>query len=140
MVSRRLLQSGEDARADFLDRANARDLAVLGSTRVPLLSPFRIVVHERPGLLLVDLQALSDRLFPVVVALDKGPTGNVVLAGNPGRIELDVIVASRCRMHAAPTQALDDLGVVYVDLQDEIATDNRGHPALERAARAAGSG
>src|SRR5216117_2595959 len=44
---------------------------------------------------------------------------------NPPRVELDVIVASRCRMHAAPDQALDDLVVVYVDLQDEIEIDTR---------------
>src|SRR5256885_8358380 len=120
-----LLQCGEGAHADLLDRPLARDLPVARRARVALRRPFRIVVDKGPGLLLVDLEPLCHRFLLVVLALEEGLAGQIVLARNFRRIEGEMVVASRGRVHAPPAQTPDDLLVIDVDLEHEIEIDAR---------------
>src|SRR5882672_6371398 len=119
------LQCGERARADLLDRSLAQNLAVARRVRVALRRPLRIIVDQRPGLLLVDLQALSHRFLLVVLALHQGLARQIVLARHFRGIEGQVIVAPGGRMHAAAAQAPDDLLVIDLDLEHKIEVDAR---------------
>src|SRR5262245_56283379 len=114
------LQCGQNAGRDLVDRPLAWNLPVTRRARIALRGPFRIVVDQRPGLLLVDLEPLPDRLFAVVLALHQRLAGRVVLPGDLGRTERDVIVPARSRVHAAPGETPDDLFVVDIDLEDEV--------------------
>src|SRR5258706_11391229 len=118
-----LFERGENPVANLGDRADARDFPILRRARVTLRGPIRIVVHQRPRLLAVDLEALPDRLLPVVVALNQGLARNVVLARHLWRIEFDVVDASRSGMHPAPAHPLNDLVLGHVDLEHEVETD-----------------
>src|SRR5882672_7147898 len=122
----RSLQDGESARADLVDRALAGNLAVARRTRVALRGPLRIVVDQGPGLLLVDLEAPSHGLLLVVFALHQRLARQIVPAGGLRRVEADVVVPARRRVHAAPRETPDDLVVVDVDLQHEVESDVRG--------------
>src|SRR5216684_8574882 len=108
MAARALLERGKHPIANLRDRADARDFPILRRARVTLRGPIRIVVHQRPRLLAVDLETLPDSLLPVVVALNQWLARNVVLAGHLGRIEFDVVDAPRAGMHPAPAHPLND--------------------------------
>ena len=69
---------------------------------------------------MIHRQALSDRLLPVVVALNQRLTGNIVLAFHLGRIEHQVIGASRAGMDTTTTHAPDDFLVADIDLEHKI--------------------
>src|SRR5258706_6052380 len=130
MVLPGLLQGGESPGADLLDRALPGNLPVAGRARIALLRPFRIIVDQRPGLLLVDFQPLSHRFLTVVLTLDERLPGRVVLARDFRRVVRDVVVAPGPGMHTAPAQTADDLVVVYVDLEHEIQVDSRAAHGL----------
>src|SRR5262249_10528524 len=120
-----LLQCAQGPRADLLDRALALYLAVSRRARIALRRPLRIVVAERPGLLLVDIGPLPDGLLLVVLALHQRLAGDVVFARRLRGIEADVVVAPGTRVRAPPGQAPDDLVVIDVDLEDEVKVDVR---------------
>src|SRR5690606_3234457 len=81
----------ERAIGDLLDAAHAADGAVFRRGGGLGTGPLAVVVHQRAGLRAVDLQALLDGLFLVVVALDQRLAGHVVAAFGLGRVELDVV-------------------------------------------------
>src|SRR6266852_4848606 len=123
MAARALLERGKHPIANLRDRADTRDFPILRRTRVTLRGPIRIVVHERPRLLPVDLEPLPNRLLPVVVALNQRLARNVVLARYLRRIEFDMVDASRARMDPAPAHPLNDLILGYVDLEHKVEID-----------------
>src|SRR6185295_10660149 len=95
---------------------------------------------------MVNLEALFYRGLLVVVALHQFLSGGVVLAGGFGRIEQQMIGSSRSGMHAPSRQALDDLGIVHVDLDHvvehyagalhRVRLGNRaGEPVEQKASR-----
>src|SRR5258708_3116831 len=104
-----LFERGENPVANLSDRTDARDFPILRRARVTLRGPIRIVVHQRPRLLAVDLEALPDRLLPVAVSLNHSLARNVVLARHLGRIEFDVVDPSRSGPHPPPAHPLNDL-------------------------------
>ena len=69
---------------------------------------------------MINREALENRFFLVVVALDQRLSGYVVAAGDVGRIELDVIGAARCGMNTSPAHALDDERIGNVDLEHVV--------------------
>jgi hypothetical protein len=111
---------------DLLDLADAGDLHVSGRGLVPGFGPPGVVLDQRLGLFVVDRQALADGLLPVVVALDQGLSGRVVLSLDLGRVEEDVIGAARREVHAAAAHAADDLVVLDVDLHHRVDADLLG--------------
>src|SRR5574343_801006 len=84
-------QCFEGAGGDFFDAAGAADGTVLGRCCRVLLGPARVVVNQRAGLVAVDVQALLDGFFLVVVALHQRFASHIVLAFDLGRVELDVV-------------------------------------------------
>src|SRR6266851_5165450 len=125
MAARALLERGEHPIANLRDRADTRDFPILRRARVALRGPIRIVVHERPRLLPVDLEPLPDRLFPVVVALNQRLAREVVLTRYLRRIEFDVVDAPRAGVYPAPAHPLNDLILRHVDLEHEVESDAR---------------
>src|SRR6267143_295370 len=123
MAARALLERGKHPIANLRDRADTRDFPILRRTRVTLRGPIRIVVHERPRLLAVDLEPLPKRLLPVVVALYQRLTRHVVLTRCSRRIEFDMVDAPRAGMYPAPAHPLNDLILGYVDLEHEVEID-----------------
>src|SRR5687768_11641737 len=101
-------QRGKSARGDVLDRADARDPAVLRRPRIAGGGPVAVVVHQRPRLRAVDLEALLHRLLAVVLALHERLAGDIVVPFVPRRVESDVVGAPGGRMHAPPAHARDD--------------------------------
>src|SRR5699024_1467980 len=91
-----------------------------GRSGITRLAPFRIVVHQRARLLLVDRQALPDGVFTVVVALDERLSGDVVRISYLGRIEDSVIAAAAGRMNTSAAHALDDVFLGHTDFNDKI--------------------
>ena len=124
---------------DLVDRADAGDLAVLRRLRIARGGPVPVVVDQRPRLRAIDLEALPHRLLAVVVALDQRLAGDVVLALDLRRIELDVVGAARGGVHAAPAHALDDLVVGHVDLEHVVDRARRPPSSLRPAGWCAGS-
>src|SRR4026209_2624243 len=106
--------------ANLVHRTLARDPVVLRSRCIARGGPLSVVVDQRPRLSAVDLEALSDRVLAVVVALHKRLDGLVVAALDPRRVELHVVGTSRSRMNPAPAHAGDDLLVGHVDLEHVI--------------------
>jgi len=95
--------SGErrkDALADFFNRADAFDLAVTRSKRVFGARPVGVVVHERTCLVAVDLQAMANGFFLVVITLNQWLARDVIFFRGLGRIELDMVAAAACGMDA----------------------------------------
>src|SRR5260370_41932054 len=115
MASRASFERGEHPIANLSDRADARDFPVARRARVTLRGPIRIVVHQRPRLLPVDLEPLPDRLLPVVVALNQRFARNVVLTHGLRRIEFDMVHSPRAGMRPAPAHPLNDLLLGYVE-------------------------
>src|SRR3954453_12198564 len=99
-------------RADVVVHLGGRPRAVEAAQQVAVL----VVLHERLGLVVVDGQALADRLRLVVLALDELRAVDVAAALLLGRIEVDVVDAAALA-HAPPREALDDLVVGHVDEQ-----------------------
>ena len=91
-----------------------------GRTGRAAVGPLAVVADQRLGLLVIDLKALQDGLFLVVVALDQRLAGDVVLALDLGRIELDVIGAAGGDVHATTAHAGDDLAVRHVDFEHVV--------------------
>ena len=85
--------------------------------------PLRVILNQRLSLAVIHRQTLSDRLLPVVVALNKRLTGNIVLAFHLGRIEHQVIGAPRAGMDTTTAHAPDDFLVADIDLEHEIQFD-----------------
>src|SRR6266496_3344102 len=123
MASRASFERGEHPIANLSDRADARDFPVLRRARVTPRGPIRIVVHQRPRLLPVDLEPLPDRLLPVVVALNQRFARNVVLTRCLRRIESDMEYAARAGMDPAPAHPLNDLILGYFDLEHKVEID-----------------
>jgi hypothetical protein len=121
-----LAEGGEDTVADLLDRPDAGNLVVAGRVRIPGRGPLRVVRDERLGLLVVDAEAFPDRLLLVVVALDEVLARGVVLARHLRRVVLDVVGAPRGQVDAAAGHAVDDHGVVDVDLDHVLDAHARG--------------
>jgi len=80
-------QSGEDGVADLLDFADAVYLDVTGCALATGIGPFRVVVDQRLGLVVVDTETLADGCFLVIIALDQRLAGLVILALFLRRIE-----------------------------------------------------
>src|SRR5437763_16298314 len=111
------VQCGEAGRANFVDAADAVYTAILRRERVSRRRPLYIISDKRLGLLVIDGETLAHRFFLVVVALDQIFAGDVVLAGNLRRIELDVIRAARRRVYAPAAPPLDDRLVGAIDFE-----------------------
>src|SRR5690606_6795167 len=90
----------ERARGDLVHAAQTVDGTVLGRVGRVDAGPVAVVVHQRARLVAVDLQALLDGFFAVVVALHQRLAGQVVLAGDLGRVELHVVGAPGRRVAA----------------------------------------
>ena len=75
------------------------------------------VVEDGPRLVGEHLQAVADRLRLVVLPLDEGLPGLVVLALDLGRVEHQVVDATRSGVHEAILDAVNDRleGHVQVD-------------------------
>src|SRR5689334_4174247 len=71
---------GESALPDLLDRAEARDFAILRRARLAARGPAPVVVDERARLRAIHLKPLLHRVLAIVVALDQRLAGHVVLA------------------------------------------------------------
>ena len=153
-VSRRRagsLERFEHAARDRVDRAEARDRAVLRSVGGAGGGKALIEPDERLGLVVIDLEALEDDLLAVVVALHEVLARHVILAGDLRGVVLRVVRAARGGVHAAARHALDDLGVRDADLEDEVDRhaggaqglglgDRAGEAVEEGAVRAVGLG
>src|SRR6266699_2506149 len=120
MASRASFERGEHPIANLSDRADARDFPVLRRARVTPRGPIRIVVHQRPRLLPVDLEPLPDRLLPVVVALNQRFARNVVLTRCLRRIESDMVDAARAGMDPAASQPWNERILGDVDLDQKV--------------------
>src|SRR5699024_7997293 len=88
-----------------------------------LVCPLAIVLDQRPGLLMVDRQAVTHRRLAVGVALNQFFAGDIVLANLVGWVVLDVIDTARDAMHAAPRHTLAYLFVVDGDFEHVIELD-----------------
>src|SRR3954453_14215785 len=110
-----------DRRPDVVVDLGGRAGAVEAPQQVAAL----VVLDERLGLVVVDGQALGDRLRLVVVALDELGAVLVADALTLGRVELDVVGVPVLRAGAPAGQAADDLLVGHVDEQDrgQLAPD-----------------
>src|SRR5499427_10517234 len=111
------LEHREDCPFSGFDASHTVDLAVFRRTRIAATCPLEVIVDKRFGLRVVDGEALLNRLFLVVVALDQGLARDVVAVGNLRRVEFDVIGPSRGDVHAPTAHALDDRGIWDVDLE-----------------------
>src|SRR4051794_32418912 len=81
----------------------------------PHQPPLVVVLDERLGLVVVDLEAVANDLGLVVVALDQPRAVLVADIVVLGRIELDVVVVAALDAHPAAGQAPLDLLVGHVD-------------------------
>src|SRR5690348_16245362 len=109
--------------ANGFDGAEDVHLAITGRLRIAARLPLRVIGDERLGLRMIDREPLAHRLLAVVRALDQRLAGDVVAAGDPRRIELDVIGASRPDVDAPPAHALDDRRIGNVDLDHVVEDD-----------------
>jgi len=73
------LQRVEGPLADGLDRTGSSDTAVLRCPGTALGSPGRVVIHQRPGLRLINLQALAHGFLAVVITLDQRLAGDIIV-------------------------------------------------------------
>ena len=96
-----LLQRLEDRIADVRNRTDAVDLTVLRHVGFAGRCELAVVVDECFGLSMVDRQTLHHDFFAVIVTLYEVFSRHVVLAGNLGRVVLDVVAAARSGVHAA---------------------------------------
>src|SRR4051794_8902973 len=111
-------QRGERG-TDVIVHLARRALAVEGPQQVALL----VVLHERAGLVVVDLEPVLDGLGLVVLALLEPGAVLVADALVLRRVELDVVEVAVLDAHAAAGEAPDHLVVVHVHEQ------RRGEPA-----------
>ena len=72
---------------------------------------------------MIGRDAFLDRRLVVVGALHQRFTGDVILAGNARRVEIDMVRASRCRMHAAAAHALENFVIGDFDVNHDIDVD-----------------
>ena len=69
---------------------------------------------------MVDRQTLHHDFFAVIVTLYEVFARHVVLAGNLGRVVLDVVAATRSGVHAAAGHTFDNFGVGHGDFEHEV--------------------
>ena len=120
-------------RTDYLSASNTRDVISSIEPRPEIERycgafgrPIRRAScrsDERFGLVVVDLKALENDFFTVVVALNEIFARDVVLAFDLGRVVLDVIRAAARRMHATTGHAFDNFTVGHVDFKHEVDGD-----------------
>jgi len=90
---------------------------------VPGFLPLLVVSDQGLGLAVVDIQAFFNGLFLVIVALDERLARHVVLAGDLGRVENDMVGATARQMRLPAAHALDDLRVGHIDIDHRIDVD-----------------
>mmetsp|Transcript_6315 Transcript_6315/g.25625 ORF Transcript_6315/g.25625 Transcript_6315/m.25625 type:complete len:609 (+) Transcript_6315:468-2294(+) len=119
-------QGSQGALRDVVHRPQALDAPVLGRIGVATGGPLRVVIDQRARLRGIDVEALADRGFLVIGALDQVLAGFVILALDLGRIELDVVGTTRRRVRAAAAHAFDDGIEGHVDFEHVIELDAGG--------------
>src|SRR3954465_13261413 len=111
--------------ADVVVHLTRRPAAVEAAEHAALL----VVVNQRLGLRVVDLEPLLDRLRLVVVALDQPRAVLVTDALVLRRVEVDVVDVAVLDAYAASGDPLDDLVVRGIDQKHR---GQRAPPSLER--------
>src|SRR5919206_1544913 len=117
-----------DRRSDVVVHLGGRARPVEAAQEVALV----VVLDERGGLLLVDLEALADRLLAIVLALLERLAVDVADALALRRVELDVVHVA-VRAHPAAGEPAHDLVGRHLDEQrGRQAAAELGHLLLER--------
>src|ERR671933_901246 len=117
-----------DRRPDVVVHLGGRARAVEAAQEIALV----VVLDEWRGLLLVDLEALADRLLAVVVALLERLAVDIADALALGRVELDVVDVAVRALPAAGQAAHDLVGRHLDEQRGGQAAPELGHLLLQR--------
>src|ERR1043166_451401 len=104
----------------MLDRTATIDVDVVRCALVAAGGPFQVVVDQRLGLRVISGNPLAHRLFAVVGPLHQGLCGDVVLARNLLRLELDMVAAAGSGMHPSAAHAAQNFAVADFDLDHVV--------------------
>jgi hypothetical protein len=102
-------------------RRGRRSCAPWAPWRRPLAAHSAVVLDQRLGLRVIDVEALLDGFFLVVVALHQVFAGDVVLALDLGRVVLDVVGAAGATWARGGRSCVRRSRLVgHVDLEHEV--------------------
>ena len=100
-LTAKLIQGGINLIANFLDFADAFNPDIFGCRRLTGAFPVFIVINQRLGLSMIDIEPVANSFFLVILPLDERFAGNIILALLLGRIKYDVVSSSAGEVNTA---------------------------------------